>query len=65
MTSEESKFYDLGRQAHEQGHPLDACNVLSMYRCWWKAGHHDADIESGNRIYHGPERGRLVSDEKV
>ncbi len=50
--AQESQMLDLGRQAHQAGYPITACNLstLSPLRAFWIASWVDADIEAGNRI---------------
>lgn len=51
MTAEQSKFYDLGRQAQAAGYTTEACNlsIINPMRAWWVAGHIDAAIEAKAR----------------
>lgn len=59
MNQQQSQLYELGRQAHAQGYGLDSCNVRhDVDACFWKGGGHQADMESGVRVYQGPERRR-------
>ena len=55
MNSTESQYYNMGRQAHDQGFDITACDVIKAHHAaWWKAGWHDADIEAGNSILREP-----------
>ena len=48
MNPDQSRMYDLGRQAHEAGFQISACNIsrFDPLRAWWIAGFHDRDMEA-------------------
>lgn len=52
MTSDESRMYDLGRQARAAGYQTTACNLRkdNPLRCWWIAGWHDEDMEQAGMV---------------
>lgn len=60
MTPRESQMYDLGRQARRADFAAETCNLSTEdpSRAFWLAGWHDEDMESGVRVYVGPERHR-------
>jgi hypothetical protein len=47
LTAEQSKYYDLGRQARVAGYSSSACNMstANKMRGWWMAGYWDTDSE--------------------
>jgi hypothetical protein len=47
MSPDESRYYDLGRQAREADFEISACNMskAAPLRAWWVAGWHDRDME--------------------
>jgi hypothetical protein len=51
MTDRQWKYYNMGRKAHAEGLPVNAqsCVFLATDRCWWVAGHIDADLEAGGK----------------
>ena len=58
MTNPEQEAYRQGRDAHRYGMAVEDCAIVDQrLRSWHHAGWHDADIESGARVYQGPERG--------
>lgn len=48
MSADQSRMYDLGRQANKAGYNTACCNlsISDPLRAWWLAGWHDNDIES-------------------
>jgi hypothetical protein len=50
MSPDESRMYDLGRQAHAAGYGIEACNLSKSnpLRAWWVAGWHDRYMEQIN-----------------
>lgn len=56
MNASELKMYNLGRQARQADHPIEACNLSQFdpLRVWWVAGFHDEDVEArvkAQRVY--------------